>query len=331
MLVSQRTLFSDLEAFLHHLEVVEDRSPHTIRAYWNDLGQVVEGLEQAGVAAARDVDLLALRRYLAGLKDARLAPATVARRISAIRSFFRWMGREGRVEGNPAEGLRTPRLPRSLPRVLTSAEVERLLESGEDDDELDWQGLRDRALLETLYSTGARVAEAAGLDRPDLDLDGGTVRLRGKGRKERLGALGRPCVAALSAYFEATRSERRRRDPRAVFLNRWGERLSNRGIARVLRRHVVRAGLPAEVHPHTLRHSFATHLLERGANLREVQELLGHESVSTTQIYTHLTLDHLCRVYDRAHPRSGAPKKKQPGKKQARKKKAAVKKRRKRP
>ena len=305
--MSRRTLWNDLEAYLHQLEVVEDRSPHTIRAYWNDLGQVVEGLEQAGVTTAAEVDLLALRRYLASLRDAGLAPTTVARRISAVRSFFRWMGRERRIAGNPAEGLRAPRRPRTLPHVLTSAEVERLLETDAQDD--DWQMLRDRALLETLYSTGARVAELAGLDRRDLDLDGGTVRLHGKGRKERLGALGGPCVAALTAYFGATRAEGRRRDARAVFLNRWGERLSARGIARVLERHVVRAGLPSGVHPHTLRHSFATHLLERGANLREVQELLGHKNVSTTQIYTHLTLDHLVRVYEQAHPRSGRSKK----------------------
>jgi integrase/recombinase XerC len=305
--VSRRTLWNELEAWLHHLEVVEDRSPHTIRAYWNDLGHVVEGLEQAGVARADEVDLLALRRYLASLRDARLAPTTVARRISAIRSFFRWMGRERRITGNPAEGLRAPRRPRTLPRVLTSAEVERLLETQADDAvEASWQELRDRALLETLYSTGARVAEVAGLDRRHLDLDGGTVRLHGKGRKERLGALGRPCVAALSTYFAATRAQGRRRDARAVFLNRWGERLSARGVARVLERRVARAGLPSGVHPHTLRHSFATHLLERGANLREVQELLGHKNVSTTQIYTHLTLEHLVRVYERAHPRARA-------------------------
>lgn len=306
--MSRRTLWEDLEAYLHHLEVVEDRSPHTIRAYWNDLARVVEGLENADVKMAADVDLLALRRYLASLKREGLAASTVARRISAIRSFFRWMGRERRIEGNPAEGLRAPRRPRTLPHVLTSAEVDRLLAPADDEDEDNWQGLRDRALLETLYSTGARVAEVAGLDLRDLDLDGGTVRLRGKGRKERLGALGGPCVAALTSYFATTRADSRRRDKRAVFLNRWGERLSSRGVARVLERGVLRAGLPSGVHPHTLRHSFATHLLERGANLREVQELLGHKNVSTTQIYTHLTLDHLVRVYEKAHPRSGATK-----------------------
>jgi integrase/recombinase XerC len=299
------SLWSALESFLHHLEVVEDRSPHTIRAYENDLRQLVEGLEGEGVVAPKDVDLLALRHHLAGLKGRQLAPATVARRISAIRSFFRWMSREERIEGNPAEGLRVPRRPHRLPHVLTTEEVERLLEAPVDDD---WQGLRDKALLETLYSTGGRVAEVAGLDVKDLDLHGGSVRLRGKGRRERLGALGRPCLAALNAYFDATRREKRRREPEAVFLNRYGERLSARGVARVLRRHVVRAGLSRDVHPHTLRHSFATHLLERGANLREVQEMLGHKSVSTTQIYTHLTLDHLVRVYERAHPRARAAK-----------------------
>lgn len=299
--VTARTLWTDLEAFLHHLEVVEDRSPHTLRAYETDLRQVLEGLEQAGVRRGRDVDLLALRHYLAGLRQRCLTPASVARRICAVRSFFGWMRGEGRIEGNPAEALRTPRRPRTLPRVLTTDDVERLLEAPTDDD---WAGHRDRALLETLYSTGARVAEAAGLDLADLDLDGGTVRLRGKGRRERIGALGRPCVSALRTYFERTRVERRRRAPDAVFLNRWGERLSTRGIARVLLKRVARAGLPADVHPHTLRHSFATHLLERGANLREVQEMLGHQSVGTTQIYTHLTLDRLVEVYERAHPRA---------------------------
>jgi integrase/recombinase XerC len=300
----RRALEEDLEAFLHHLEVVEDRSPHTLRAYQTDLGHLLAALEDEGRGCAEDVDLLVLRHYLASLKQEHLASTTVARRISAIRTFWRWMAREGRIEGNPAADLRVPRRPRALPRVLSPDEVERLLAAPSPED---WAGRRDRALLETLYSTGARAAEAAGLDRDAIDLAGGIARLRGKGRKERLGALGRPCVAALEAYFETTRVEGRRVDPDAVFLNRYGERLSLRGVGRVLQRHLAAAGLPADVHPHTLRHSFATHILRAGANLREVQELLGHQNVTTTQIYTHLTLDHLMRVYERAHPRSGQP------------------------
>lgn len=299
--MKRRLLLDDVTAFLHHIEVVEDRSPHTIRAYEADLRQVLGALEQAGLTFTADVDLLALRHVLAGLKDARLAPTTLARRISAIRTFFRWLAAEGRIAGDPAASLRTPRRPRVLPRVLNPEEVERLLETPTDED---WGGLRDAALLETLYSTGARVAEVADLDLGRLDLAGGVVRLHGKGRRQRIGALGRPCVRALRSYLQETKRIEARHDTQAVFLNRWGERLSTRGIARVLEKHIKRAGLPAEVHPHTLRHSFATHLLQHGANLREVQELLGHRNVATTQIYTHLSLDHLVRIYDEAHPRA---------------------------
>ena len=299
--MTRGSLLDDVAAFLHHLEVVDDRSPHTLRAYEADLRQMATALEAAGIERTADVDLLALRHVLAGLKGAQLAPTTLARRISAIRTFFRWLAAEGRIEGNPAAALRTPRRPRVLPRVLSPEEVERLLETPTTDD---WGGLRDAALLETLYSTGARVAEVADLDLGRLDLTAGVVRLRGKGRRQRIGALGRPCVKAVRAYLDETRRVGLRHDARAVFLNRWGERLSTRGIARVLEKHIRRAGLPAEVHPHTLRHSFATHLLQHGANLREVQELLGHRNVATTQIYTHLSLDHLVRIYDAAHPRA---------------------------
>lgn len=299
--MSAGTLLGDLEPFLHHLEVVQDRSPHTVRAYATDLHRVLEGLEAEGVHDTADVDLLVLRRYLATLAGSGLASSTIARRISAIRTFFAWLSAEGRIATNPATALRLPRRAKVLPRVLAVEEVERLLSAPAEDD---WPGLRDRALLETLYSTGARLSEIAGLDVADLDLDGGIVRLRGKGRRERLGALGAPCVQSLRAYAAKTRTEQRRRDPAPVFLNRWGERLSGRGVARVLARHLAAAGLPAEVHPHTLRHSFATHLLEHGANLREVQELLGHKNVATTQIYTHLTLDRLVEIYTHAHPRA---------------------------
>lgn len=294
-------LDQDLAAFLHHLEIVQDRSPNTVRAYEGDLRQVIQGLEEAGSESAGDVDLLDLRRHLASLGEKKLAASSVARRISAIRTFFKWMFDERRIPENPAVGLRRPKRAHRLPRVLSIEEVDRLLSRPVGPT---WPAHRDRALLETMYSTGARLSEFAVLDLGDLDLDGGTVRLSGKGRQQRIGALGGPCVEALRRYIDHPRGRRLRVDPDAVFLNRWGERLSARGIARVLDRHLAEASLPAEVHPHTLRHSFATHLLEHGANLREVQELLGHKNVATTQIYTHLTLDRLVEVYKTAHPRA---------------------------
>lgn len=298
----RRATRADVRAFLRHLETVRNLSPNTLRAYGGDLEDLLAVLDGFGVASFRDVDLFTLRRYLATLRGKALAPRSVARRISAIRALFRWLAGAGRIETDPAQALRTPKRDRRLPRVLSTEEVERLLATPPAET---WLGLRDRALFETLYSTGARVSELAGLDLADLDLADGTALLRGKGRKERLAGLGRPCLAALDTYFTALAGARVRRDRGAVFLNRYGARLSTRGIARVLDKHVAAAGLPSGVSPHTLRHSFATHILQAGANLREVQELLGHKNVASTQVYTHLTLDHLKRVYDRAHPRSG--------------------------
>ena len=298
-----RSLETDLDAFLRHIEIVRNLSPHTVRAYAGDLGELVTGLGALGVAQAQAVDLFGLRRYLTTLRDHKLAPRSIARKISAIRAFFAWLTEAGHVASNPAEGLRLPRRGRSLPGVLSRDDVQRLLEHEDAGD--GWMAARDRALLETLYSTGARVSEMASLDLGDLDLHDGTVLLKGKGRRERLAGLGRPCVDALEAYFGEVATARVRRDRRAVFLNRFGTRLTTRGMARVLEKRVAAAGVPGRVSPHTLRHSFATHMLEAGANLREVQELLGHKSVASTQIYTHLTLDHLMRVYQKAHPRAG--------------------------
>jgi integrase/recombinase XerC len=297
----ERALASDVRAFLRHIETVRGLSPHTVRAYQGDLEELTETLAALEVTKSADVDLFTLRRYLATLRERELSSRSVARKISAIRAFFRWLAAAGRIPASPADALRTPRRRRTLPHVLTTAEVGRLLEAPDDDT---WPGLRDRAIFETLYSTGARVSELAGLDLADLDLAAGTALLRGKGRRERIAGLGGPCVAALDVYLDALATARVRRDPAALFLNRYGGRLSARGVARVLDKHVARAGLSGRISPHTLRHSFATHILEAGANLREVQELLGHKHVGSTQIYTHLTLDHLKRVYDRAHPRS---------------------------
>jgi integrase/recombinase XerC len=304
----RRDLLADVEAFLHHEETVRNLSPHTLRAYAGDLVEMAGALEDEGRPLASDVDLVALRRHLARLKDRGLHARSIARKVSAIRSLFRWLATEGRSPTDPAAGLRTPRRGRPLPRFLTLAEVERLLGAPPAEG---FTGKRDRALLETLYSTGARAAEAAGSDLRDADLDEGVVLLRGKGRKQRLAALGRPAVAAIRDYLAEAAPRRRHRA--ALFLNRDGGRLSVRSVGRVLERHLVAAGLPAGTSPHVLRHSFATHLLEAGANLREVQEMLGHASVATTQIYTHLSLDALRKAYDRAHPRARAEGARGPG------------------
>lgn len=301
--MSARTIDADISAFLAHIETVRNLSTHTIRAYEGDLGEMARGLSALGVRHGKTVDLFALRRYLTTLRPRRLAPRTVARKISAIRAFFAWLAESGKIPASPATDLRVPRRPRDLPKVLSQEEVQRLLDYVPDDP--TWRDARDKALLETLYSTGARVSELAGLNLADLDVFDGTALLRGKGRRERLAGLGSPCVDSLEAYFDALAVAGDRKDGRALFLNRFGGRLSARGIARVLDKRVAAAGLRRGVSPHTLRHSFATHMLQAGANLREVQELLGHRSVASTQIYTHLTLDHLMRVYEQAHPRAG--------------------------
>ena len=292
------------QTYLHHLDTVRRVSPHTRRAYGTDLQDLVEGLRALDVTDPEQVDLFVLRRYLATLGERALSARTVARKISAIRSFFRWMRESGRLRADPAAALRLPRRRRTLPSVLTPDEVVQLLTPPAHPDRGGWAAARDQALLETLYSTGGRVAEMSALDVGDIDLADGTAVLKGKGRKERLAGLGGPCVQALERYIEAVASARVREDPRALFLNRFGTRLTPRGMARIVEKRVLLAGVDRKVSPHTLRHSFATHMLAAGANLREVQEMLGHTNVSTTQVYTHLTLDHLMRVYDQAHPRA---------------------------
>ncbi len=298
-----RPLRAEVAAYLRHIDAVRNLSAHTLRAYRGDLGELVAGLRALGIEHAGAVDLFLLRRYLTTLRDRGLAPRSTARKISAIRAFFAWLAESDRIPADPAESLRLPKRPRDLPSVLGPAEITALLDHDPVDG--DWRAERDRALLETLYSTGARVSEMQALDLADVDLDDGTVVLKGKGRKERIAGLGRPCREALEDYLVAVAGARVRKDRRAVFLNRFGGRLTARSIARLLEKRVAAAGIRGRVTPHTLRHSFATHMLQAGANLREVQELLGHASVASTQVYTHLTLDHLMRVYKKAHPRAG--------------------------
>ena len=292
-----------LDAYLKDLANSRQASPHTVRAYRGDLTALLRFAHEQGVGDARRIDTLLLREYLASLP----APsrATLARKQASLRGFFGWMQRTGRIRANPASALVTPRKVRGLPRGLDEPAIGKLLAAP---DASAMPGVRDRAILELLYSTGMRVEECQRLDLADLDLGGGSVRLFGKGRKERVGILGQPARQAVTAWLAAREKllEQRRRTPvKALFVNaRDGGRLTVRSLSRVVKASALAAGLPADVSPHTLRHSFATHLLDHGADLRVVQELLGHESLSTTQVYTHVSINRLKDIYDATHPRA---------------------------
>lgn len=287
-----------LQDFLRHLAEVRQVSPHTLRAYRRDLEELVAYLaEQQPPVRAREVRAARLRIHLGSLADRGLGPTTLARHLSSMRSFFHFMEERGLLEQNPATNLRGPRRRKRLPRYLEEHEVEALLAAPRDDDR---EGLRDRAILETLYSTGCRVSELVALNETDLDVSRGLVRLMGKGRKERLGMLGNPALSALRDYLAF--KSLHRLDREALFLNRFGTRLTDRSVRRILNRCLQRAGIDRACSPHTFRHSFATHLLRRGADLRTVQELLGHASLGSTQIYTHISLERLRALYRQAHP-----------------------------
>lgn len=309
-----------LERFLDSL-AARNASPNTRRAYTTAVGAYLHWLAGRGVDW-RAPDRVSLRLYLAALADGH-ARTSVAQRIAAIRSFHRWAARSGLGTGDPWGAIATPRLPRRLPRVLELEQIERLL-AAVDDDLLaaDRPGgdpelraalaVRDRAIVETAYAAGLRISELAAASLTDLDLRRGEIRVLGKGRKERIGLLGRPARAALADYLGEGRpvllSRRTVSDdvPGTVFLNHLGDPLGVRGLRFRLDRLRRRAGLPDGVSPHTLRHSFATHLLDGGADLRVVQELLGHESLATTQVYTHVSPARLRSAYRSAHPRARA-------------------------
>ncbi len=292
------------ELFQRFQQRLEDRnfSAHTLRAYRTDVHEFIRFLQQEG-RGLESVTHLVLRKYLAGLRSRRLGKRTIARKLASLRSFFRFLSKEGVLKGNPVAALRMPKLDKRLPHILTSDEVGRLLDATSGDKLAD---LRDRAILEALYSTGARVAELASLSVKDVDLSARMVRVMGKRSKERFCPLGRPALKALEDYLSA-RGIARIKVPRCddpLFLGLRGTRLTTRSIQRLLTRRLAQANLSARTTPHTLRHSFATHLLDHGADLRSVQELLGHASLSSTQIYTHLSARRLRQVYERAHPRA---------------------------
>jgi len=291
------------ERFLDYLRAERAASPLTVKSYREDLLQLEEFLRSAGCRSPAEASSPVLRRFAAGLHAAGYASSTIARKLASMRSFYAFGQREGWIRGNPAKPLRSPRRARKLPRFLTAEEIARLLTAPQPDAA---GGLRDRAILELMYSAGLRVQELVTLDDADLDLRNATVRVRGKGRRERLGIVGSQARQALEAWLRG----RPRGQPQAssrgrpLFINKFGTRLSVRGVARLLDKHLAAAGLAGRASPHTLRHSFATHLLDAGADIRSVQELLGHKSLVTTQIYTHVTTRKLLAAFDRAHPRA---------------------------
>jgi integrase/recombinase XerC len=321
-----------LEQFVNYLRHERHFSPYTARCYGADLRQYAEFLtgeapgQQPSEAQAgngsngnalaklehrlQEADAMVIRGFLTHLDGFGYSPATTARKIATLRSFYKWMLKRGQVQTNPMLLIRTPKQTKRLPKAITVEQVEKLLSAPDNRDTL---GARDRAILETLYSTGVRVSELVDLNRNDLDHTGQTLNIRGKGKKERIVPLGSHAIAAIRHYLTLLEPDQRfaslrqqsMSDPAIpLFVNKNGGRLSTRSVRRKLDKYLKSCGLDSTISPHTLRHSFATHLLDNGADLRSVQELLGHQSLSTTQIYTHLSSMRMRTAYDEAHPRA---------------------------
>ncbi len=298
-------MHTEIAQFLRYLDVERNASELTIKSYREDLMDLADFLTEEGQrkVAPREVTPTELRAYVAALHEAGYAKSSISRKLASLRSFYRFAQRQSMADSNPAKPLRNPRGSRKLPHFLTGDEIQKLLDAP---PKHDVAGLRDRAILETIYSAGLRVSELVGLCDEDIDYAEGVVRIRGKGRKERFGSLGKFAIRALQEYLkQRTRSSKQpegRKGP--TFVNRFGDRLTTRSIGRMLEKYIREAGLDTRTSPHTLRHSFATHLLNAGADIRSVQELLGHKSLVTTQIYTHVSTANLQEVYNRAHPRA---------------------------
>ena len=283
-----------IEKFMRYMEIEKNYSPHTLLNYKLDLNDFKKFCGQIDL---EKIDYLLLRKYLAVLKEKNLGNRTVGRHLSALRSFFRFLCREGYLKTNPILMLSSPKLDKHLPSFMTEEEVTKLIESALPKDSNDELGLRNRAILETFYSSGLRISELVFLSLDDVDFISGIVKAMGKGKKERVVPIGEAALTAIRKYLD-----KRKKQSNAVFLNKNGKRISTRGVRDVVEKYLKSAGIRHGISPHTFRHSFATHLLNRGADLRTVQELLGHANLSSTQIYTHLTTEKLKNVYDKAHP-----------------------------
>jgi integrase/recombinase XerC len=290
---------AELAAFLERLTTERRLSPHTAAAYEHDLRALLEFLEREQVASFKELDSFGVRRFAAESHRKGLSARSVARRLSAVRTFMNFSIETGVLKSNPGVHVQAPKAPRRLPATLDADQVASLLAISGDDPET----LRDRAMLELFYSSGLRLAELVSLDLGDVDAADRTVRVTGKGRKTRVVPVGKKALAALHDW-RSVRGELAHAGETALFVGRRGQRISPRTVQKRVNEWAKRQGAPTGVHPHMLRHSFATHLLESSRNLRAVQELLGHASLSTTQVYTHLDFQHLASVYDQAHPRA---------------------------
>lgn len=310
--MERQTVADALKAFEDHLLHERNLSPHTVRNYLSDLRQFFMPPDPEGEpSGARrrflgGISAVEIRAHLSCLHREKEKKSSISRKISSLRTFFRYLARRGWIRGNPMEGISSPRGEKHLPVFLTVDEAFTLLEGPPEGNA---PGLRDRAILELLYGSGIRVSELTGLDREDLDLGNGLVRVRGKGRKERIVPFGAAAGKAVRDYLGAPGRRKPQEGERTpLFLNRFGKRITARSVARILDRHLAQRGIPKKIGPHALRHSFATHLMDGGADLRTIQELLGHESLSTTQKYTSVTVMRLLEVYDKAHPKAKGEK-----------------------
>ncbi|MGV3605453.1 MAG: tyrosine recombinase XerC [Planctomycetaceae bacterium] len=298
-------MHSAVAQFLKFLSVERNASPLTVKSYREDLTSLTQYLTDAYGHTPTPAELtpLDLRGYVSALHDAGYAKTSISRRLASLRTFFKFAQREELAESNPAKPLRNPRPDRKLPHFLSTQEVGKLLDAPPANDP---QGLRDRAILEVMYSAGLRVSELVGLNIGSIDLEEGVARVRGKGRKERLAPIGSFALRAVQRYLKvrviSPKEPAGSQGP--LFTNRFGQRLTTRSVGRMLEKHLQVSGLDTRTTPHTLRHSFATHLLDAGADIRSVQELLGHKSLVTTQIYTHISTAGLRAVYEKAHPRA---------------------------
>lgn len=299
---SARTaLEADIDDYLAHLSHVRRASTHTIDGYARDLATAADYFADRGIAAWPRVATADVRELMAARHRSGAKPTSLARLASALRSFYLWQMRQGRAESNPAADVRPPKKPARLPETIDVDDLARMLDAMPG----DMLEIRDHALLELFYTAGIRLAEAVGLDLADLDLAAGEARVLGKGNRQRSVPVGRRAHAALQRWLNE-RPSLAAGDESALFVSQRGTRLSRSSVARRMERWAIAHGLPVHLHPHKLRHSFATHMLESSADLRAVQELLGHANIATTQIYTHLDFAHLARVYDAAHPRAKA-------------------------
>jgi integrase/recombinase XerC len=290
-----------IDRFLGHLETERRYSAHTLRAYASDLRQFAEFWERhsgGSGSGPREIDHLTVRLYLGELSELGVQKRSVARKLAAVRSFFRFLVRNKILQANPAANIVTPRVPKKLPSFLDEPSVEKMMRLP---DTATPAGVRDRAILELLYGTGIRLGELIGLTMSHLDLKAGTIKVRGKGSKDRIVPVGRKALQALTLYLGARRGGASRSP---VFVNKGGEGLNRRGVYRIVKKYISLVSDIEKKSPHVLRHTFATHLLNNGADLRAVKELLGHESLTTTQLYTHVTVDKLKRIYNQAHPRA---------------------------